>query len=55
MSEVTMIKTPLTGAARPATDSVKRAMDYLKGKPDPRGFDQPQPGDPAWRPQGHRR
>ena len=54
-----MIKTmPLSGAARPVTDSIKRAMAYLKDKPDPcapeRKETDPQPGDVRWRPQGHR-
>ena len=55
-----MIKTiPLSGAAQPVTDSVKRAMSYLKDRPDPcavgREGNDPQPGDVRWRPQGHRR
>ncbi|HEX2135233.1 MAG TPA: hypothetical protein VHG30_04905 [Microvirga sp.] len=51
-----MIKTPLTGMARPVTDSVKRAMGYLKDRPDPRMMGrEPQPGEVGWRPQGHRR
>jgi hypothetical protein len=51
-----MIKAPITGFARPVTDSVKRAKDYLKGRPDPGAIGpEPQPGEADWRPHGHQR
>jgi hypothetical protein len=47
-----MLKVPLTGAAQSPTDSVKRAMDFLRSKEGPRPAARPQPGDPEWRPEG---
>jgi hypothetical protein len=48
-----MIRKPLTGAAQSPTDSVQRAMDYLKDKPLPFAGEKPRPGDVEWRPEGH--
>jgi hypothetical protein len=51
--EAKMIRKPLTGAAQSPTDSVQRAMDYLKDKPLPFAGNKPKPGDAEWRPEGH--
>jgi hypothetical protein len=47
-----MFRPPLSGSAQPVSDTVKRAMELLKNRPEPRAPAPPQPGTPEWRPRG---